>query len=172
MIDAMNLYLLRHGVAVARGSPGYAKDADRPLASKGERKVRRIAKAMQSLDLGFHLILSSPYCRARETAEIVARAMGLRKRLEYTESLTPEGTAKELIAFLSGHREKAENVLLVGHEPYMSELISLLLAGDSGFSMTLKKGGLCKLRLGALRHGRCACLEWLLTPRQMERIAG
>ena len=64
----MNLYILRHGIAVERGTPGYAKDADRPLTLEGERKLQLIAQAMKALDLAFDLILSSPYLRARQTA--------------------------------------------------------------------------------------------------------
>ena len=68
----MNLYILRHGIAVEHGAPGYAKDADRPLTPEGERKLGQIAEAMKALELTFDLILSSPYLRARQTAEIVA----------------------------------------------------------------------------------------------------
>jgi hypothetical protein len=50
-------------------------------------------------------------------------------------------------------------------------LISLLLSGDSGLCITMKKGGLCKLTVNALKHGQCAELEWLLTPKQMELMA-
>ena len=66
----MNLYLLRHGIAVERGTPGLDKDADRSLTPKGERRLWRITEAMEALKLSFDLILSSPYLRARQTAEI------------------------------------------------------------------------------------------------------
>jgi phosphohistidine phosphatase len=59
------------------------------------------------------------------------------------------------------------NVLLVGHEPGLSQLISLLVAGEAGVSILLKKGSLCKLSVESLKPGRCATLEWLLTPKQM-----
>ena len=75
----MDLYLLRHGIAVEPGSPGYAKDADRPLTPEGERKLGQIAEAMEALELSFDLILSSPYVRARQTAEIVAATLKARK---------------------------------------------------------------------------------------------
>ena len=61
--------------------------------------------------------------------------------------------------------------LLVGHEPYLGRLISTLLTGGPDLTLTLKKGGLCKLTVSRLRYGRCATLEWLLTPRQMIAIA-
>jgi len=166
----MNLYLLRHGLAVEPGAPGYAKDSARPLTPEGERKLRRIGKAMKAQDLSFDLILSSPYVRARQTAEIVAEALGLRKRLECTEDLTPGGSRRSLIASLNQRKPQPEEVLLVGHEPYLSEFISLLLSGETDLPVVMKKGGLCKLSIPAIEHGQCASLEWLLTPRQMTQM--
>ena len=58
--------------------------------------------------------------------------------------------------------------MLVGHEPYLSRLIALLTAGETGVAIDLKKGGLGKLEAESLHYGRCATLVWLLTPRQME----
>ena len=165
----MNLFLLRHGLAVERGTAGYERDADRPLTSKGERRLERIADAMAAMELTFDLILSSPYTRARQTAEIVAGSLGLKKQLEFSETLEPGGDPKALLAELNKH--EAKNVLLVGHEPYLSALISALTSGNTGVAIDFKKGGLCKLEVESPRHGRCATLAWLLTPRQMGLMA-
>ena len=73
----MNLYLLRHGIAVEPGTPGFAHDADRALTPEGERKLGKIAEAMEAMELRFDRVLSSPYLRARQTAEIIAKALGL-----------------------------------------------------------------------------------------------
>jgi len=167
----MNLYILRHGIAVEPGSPGYAKDADRPLTPEGERKLRQVAQAMEALELSFDLILSSPYLRVRQTAESVAEGLKARKRLELTDSLTPGGSTKKLIELLNRLEPSPESVLLVGHEPYLSGLISLLVSGKEAFAVTMKKGGLCKLSIESLQHGRCASLDWLLTPKQMALMA-
>jgi phosphohistidine phosphatase len=166
----MNLYLLRHGLAVEPGTPGF-RDADRPLTAEGEQKLRQCAQAMAALELSFDLILSSPYVRARETAEIVAAALGARKKLELEECLTPSGSTRSLVTRLSGLGPKVEEVMLVGHEPYLSGLISLLVWGQNAGLVTMKKGGLCKLAVDSPKHGRCATLEWLLTPKQMARMA-
>ncbi len=163
----MNLFLLRHGIAVEPDTPGYEKDADRPLTPEGERKLGQIAEAMEALELSFDLILSSPYVRARQTAEIVATALKARKALELSDSLTPGGSAKKLVELLNRLQPSPESVLLVGHEPHLSGLISLLVSGDTASAVVMKKGGLCKLSTDSLKHGRCAALEWLLTPRQM-----
>jgi phosphohistidine phosphatase len=167
----MNLYLLRHGLAVEPGTPGYAQDADRPLTPEGEGKLWKIAEGLEALGLSFDRILSSPYVRARQTAEIVAEALRAKKKLEFTDTLTPGGSRKKLIELLTHLDPAPEDVLLVGHEPYLSELISLFVSGDADLSITMKKAGLCKLSIQTLRPGRCATLEWLLTPKQMAMMA-
>src|SRR5207249_3311762 len=78
----MTLFILRHGLAVEPGTRDYPNDADRPLTAEGRSKLRQIAQAMKKLELEFDVILSSPYTRARQTAEIVADKLGARKHLE------------------------------------------------------------------------------------------
>jgi phosphohistidine phosphatase len=168
---AMNLYILRHGIAVDPGSPDYPHDADRPLTPKGERKLQQIAEAMQALELSFDLILSSPYVRARQTAEIIAEDLHDRKKLEFTDCLVPGGNHKNLIDLINGLKPQPENVLLSGHEPLLSSLISLLISGTTRIPIEMKKGGLCKLSVESLRPDACARLEWLLTPKQMALMA-
>ena len=167
----MKLYVLRHGIAVEPGTPGYANDADRPLTPEGERKLRQIAEAMEALELSFDLILSSPYLRARQTAEIIAEGLKAHKKLELSDSLTPGGSTKKLVELLNRLQPSPESVLLVGHEPYLSGLISLLASGRETLAVVMKKGGLCKLTTESLKQGRCAVLQWLLTPKQMALMA-
>jgi phosphohistidine phosphatase len=161
----MELYFLRHGIAVERGTPGYKDDSARPLTPKGRKQLKKIAAAMRRLELDFDVILSSPHLRAKETAEIVAG----RKRKEllaFCEALKPGGSVKNLVYQLG--RMSHEKILLVGHEPDLSRLISLLIAGEEGITIDFKKAGLCKLEIVKIRHGRCATLAWLLTPGQMK----
>ena len=163
----MDLYILRHAIAVERTAPGQKNDFDRPLSPEGEQKLRRIVKAMRNLELSFELILSSPYVRARETAEVAASALGLRKRLQLMETLGADGNPREFLAELRGIEPLPKSLLIVGHEPYLTTLVTLLVSGAAQPCLTLKKGGLCKLKIEALRVGRCATIEWLLTPRQL-----
>jgi phosphohistidine phosphatase len=164
----MNLYLLRHGAAVEPGTPGFDKDSDRPLTAKGEDRLREAARAMEKLELSFDLILSSPFLRAKQTAEIIAKNFKLRKKLAFSDDLTPAGNPRLLIQQLNRFRPEPENVLLVGHEPYLGKLVALLAAGNTSLEIDFKKGGLGKLEAESLRLGRCATLVWLLTPQQME----
>jgi phosphohistidine phosphatase len=124
---------------------------------------------MKKLELSFDLLLSSPFVRARQTAEIVASELKLKKRVEFFDGLVPGGNPKALIHALNELKPAPENILLVGHEPYLSQLISLLASGHAdAAAVEMKKGGLCKLEVGELRLGQCARLAWLLTPSQME----
>lgn len=163
----MNLFLLRHGIAVDRGLPGYEDDSQRPLTPKGAARIHRIAKAAKGLGLTFDLILSSPYLRAQQTAQVVASFYKIEDRLRLTENLTPATPPSALIGEIYETYAEALSILLVGHEPSMSTLASVLLTGDENLMMTLKKGGLCKLSVDELLYGRCATLEWLMTPKQM-----
>jgi phosphohistidine phosphatase len=162
----MEIYVLRHGIAVDRGTPGFKKDSDRPLTEEGEEKTRDISQAMLGMGLQFDLILSSPYARAKRTAQIVARE--LEEEVTTTDSLIPDGNALELIAEIND--EKPQRILLVGHEPDLSRLISVLMTGDSDALIELKKGGLCKLTTDKLTFGKCATLNWLLTPKQLRSM--
>lgn len=163
----MDFYILRHAIALERTTPGIKSDFDRPLSPDGEQKLRRVAKALRNLELTFELVLSSPYVRARETAELVTAAFGIRKRLELQDSLGADGNPREFLAELAARQPAPASVLVVGHEPYLSTMAALLLTGTARSCVTLKKAGICKLTIDRLRVGRCAHLEWLLTPRQM-----
>jgi phosphohistidine phosphatase len=166
----VNIFILRHGIAVERGTKGYEKDADRPLTAKGKRQLRKSAAAMRKMKLRFDLILSSPYERARRTAEIVAGELKLKKRLKFSDMLICEGDPESLIGQIAELKPAPKNLLLVGHEPYLSRLISRLVSGDEDVAMDFKKGGLCKLEAEKLDTGKCAQLEWLLTPKQMKEM--
>lgn len=163
----MNLYILRHGLAVDAAAVGLEKDSERPLTPKGERKLWRIAQALEELEISFDWILSSPYVRARRTAEILAEAQHSRKKVELSDHLTPAGSVKKLVELINRREPAPEDVLLVGHEPYLSDLISLLLSGSSQVAVVMKKAGLCKLCIEQLEPGHCATLEWLLTPKHL-----
>ena len=167
----MDLYLLRHGLAADLGTGGLQRDADRPLTDEGEHKIRAIAKAMRSMELSFDLLLSSPCVRARQTAELVARTLHATARLKLADYLVSGESQRRVVESLGQLEPLPASLLLVGHEPSLSELAALLLAGDPTLDLILKKGGLCKLTIKTLKPGRCAVLDWWLTPRQMLLMA-
>jgi phosphohistidine phosphatase len=167
----MELYLLRHGLAVERGTTGFEDDATRPLTPKGRRQLRKISAAIKQMDLRVELVLSSPLLRAKQTAEIVAAELKLKKRLKFSKALAPGGDATVLCRQLGRVKPAPEKVLLVGHEPDLSRLISRLVTGGLQLQLDFKKGGLCKLDAEKLKAGKCATLAWLLTPKQIRMMA-
>ena len=166
----MELYLLRHGLAVERGTAGFEDDFSRPLTPKGRRQLRKTAGAMKKLTRGVDLILSSPLLRAKQTADIVAAEWHLKKRLKYSNALAPGGATSILLRQLDREHPAPEKILLVGHEPDLSRLVSLLITGGPLLQMDFKKGGLCKLEADKLWAGQCATLACLLSPRQLRLL--
>jgi phosphohistidine phosphatase len=123
---------------------------------------------MRTIGAQFDFIVSSPLVRAIQTAEVVMKEMVIpREALVVTESLAPGGSRAALVREINRLAERAGSIVLVGHEPGLSELIGLFCSGRDDASIELKKGGFAKLETARLRTGRCATLEWLLTPKQL-----
>mgnify|MGYP003288396451 CR=1 FL=1 len=167
----MRISLVRHGIAVNRGTPGYDDDSQRPLTAKGERRMRRAAEGMLALGLAPDVLLSSPYRRAQQTADIVAQVLKISVGPHLSATLTPGGDPRQLIEELQSAGRTPQDMMLVGHEPYLSRLISTLLTGNPNLPVVMRKGGVCTLELDTLRFGRCAQLIWLLAPRHLRRLA-
>jgi phosphohistidine phosphatase len=166
----MELYLLRHAIAADRQDFA-GEDSERPLTPEGVRKMRRITKGMEAIGLSFDLIFTSPFRRAQDTAAIVASHFSVRRRVRLAAALKPRGSKRALIAELAALNEHANGVVLVGHEPYLSTLAAMLVFGRPMAGLNLKKGGLCRLSMEQIRYGRCAEMDWLLTPRQLMALA-
>jgi len=167
----MDLYILRHAIAEPKTGAFPRGDRQRKLTVEGSRRMRRIARGMKTAGLSFDVILTSPYVRARQTADIVAGVFGLEKQVELTAALAPGGIPVELIELLNRDYAARKSILLVGHEPGLSRLISVLLTGGPDLSLNLKKGGLCRLTVAHPRAGCRATLEFLLAPAQSRRLA-
>jgi phosphohistidine phosphatase len=165
-----NLYLLRHGEAEEQGPKWEGQDDQRPLTPEGINHFEQAVQGLKRLEVEFDQILASPFVRARQTAEILARGYNGRPKLELTGHLTPTGDPRKLIEDIRRHRMQYR-IVLVGHEPYLSKLVGELIGGENGCDLALKKGGICKLETEALEFGRCATLNWLLTQKQL-RVAG
>jgi phosphohistidine phosphatase len=160
----MNLYIVRHAVAVDEETAGYESDSERPLTDKGRKKMRQVAKGLRSLGVDFDLILSSPYVRARETAEILVDVFKMKKKITFTENLIPMANPELFIEEIN-QTYSVDSIAVVGHEPHLSTLIGILIAENAKIDVTLKKGGVCYITADDLHHNdHRATLEWLLTP--------
>ncbi len=123
----MHLLLLRHGPAEPK-SDWKGEDADRPLSPEGRLQVKDVAASLARLTVTPDLILTSPYVRARETAQIVADHFAMADRLAADERLAPGFGAKQLGKVLRAH-DDCKTLVLVGHEPDLSELVRTLTGG-------------------------------------------
>ena len=166
----MNIYVVRHAIAVDEGTPGYEDDSQRPLTAEGRKKMKKIARGLLEFGVELDRIVSSPYVRARDTAEILAAAFNLKKQVTISERLIPPGDFEGLVREI---REKydVDNLALVGHEPMWSQFTSWLLTGNNATPITLKKGGVCLLSAENLGGQGAVRLEWLLTPATMIALA-
>jgi phosphohistidine phosphatase len=159
------LYLLRHGIAVAPGTPGYDDDL-RPLTAKGERRMRQVAQGLRRLDLKLDRIVSSPLPRAWRTAEIVADSLEVPFLLEKDDALRAGRSANAIKNWLEGRHEDA--LMIVGHDPAFSDLVSLLTIGKTDPSISeLRKGGVAAF--AGLSDGGFH-LDWLARPRLLRRL--
>lgn len=160
------LYLLRHGIAVPHGGPGMSDD-QRPLTPEGEKHIRQVARGLRRLDLGLERIYTSPLPRAAKTAEIVADVLDLTDRLETADALAASRSAASIRDWLKIRPEAC--VMLVGHNPSLSELIGVLLTGGDGpLPLELRKGGIAALSAGI---GGKMELDWFARPRLIRQLS-
>ena len=163
----MNLYILRHGIAADRSSK-YPDDKLRPLTRKGIDRMRREAKGISAIGIAPDLIISSTLVRAVQTAEIVQQGLSAPSRLANSEALVPWAHPSQILQELSADYASAGSVMVVGHEPHMSSLVSYILTGEISWLIDLKKGALCSIDLSPSGRGQ---LLWALAPRQLRALA-
>jgi phosphohistidine phosphatase len=160
------LYILRHGLAVPHGTEGFADD-QRPLTEKGERRVRQVARGLRRIGLKVDRIVTSPLPRAARTAEIVADLLDVAYLLEESEALVPMAGAGSIRDWLAGRPES--RIMIVGHNPNLSELLTLLLTGRPGPVLCdLRKAGIAALRDDPNRRFQ---VDWIARPRVVRRLS-
>ena len=164
----MDLYFFRHGLAEDASRSGL--DRDRELTAVGIEKTRAAGQAFRKLGVQWDLALASPYARAWKTAEILVEQLDCQDRLQACGALASGQPPAPLLAELQRQSPQFTSILLVGHEPDLSHLISLLLTGSPRLSLTMKKGGLCRLSCHSPEPGTAA-LEWLLTSKLFDLMA-
>lgn len=158
----MKIILFRHGHAEELG-PRVKSDEARALTEKGRRKTSSMARLLQQLELTPNIIASSPLVRAIQTAEILANELHLNEVHECLE-LQPTGTAISVLAWLKKYTKSANTVLMVGHEPHLSKLLSWLLTGHMEVISTFKKSGFAVLEVDLKSTPLKANLEMLVAP--------
>jgi phosphohistidine phosphatase len=152
----MQLFFLRHGLAQDH-APGLA-DFDRELVPAGLEQVKRLTKKLAEWEVQPSVVYTSPRLRARQTAQIVTDYYGF--HLQVTERLDFEFNAQALQGLVDQH-QVGESLMVVGHEPSLSETIGYIIGGGN---ITLKKGGLARVDLFS-QHPLHGTLVWLIPPK-------
>ena len=164
----MRVYLLRHAIAAERGSAAYVDD-DRPLTEEGKDKMSKAAKGLASLVDNIDVILSSPLIRAHDTARIAARALRAENKVQICKELAAGGSLKNLMTYLSKFRS-LNSIMLVGHQPDLGFIASLLLGSETSI-IEFKKGSLCCIEVSTLPPRSKGTLIWHLQPKHLRALA-
>ncbi len=164
----MMLYILRH--ATAEDAPPGGDDGKRRLTDRSREKMKGAAAGFKTLDLKLDAILTSPLPRAHETADIVAAAYNNTPAPQVLPELGTGAAPSEVVSALR-HFAKLDSVMIVGHEPQLSALASLLLTGSpAGVHVLLRKGGCIALDLPTRFERGGAELHWMMTHRQLRKM--
>lgn len=157
----MDLFLMRHGMAIDRTAPGVRCDADRTLSEEGRRETSRVADILQTLDNRPTLVLTSPLKRAAETAAIVAGRCG-GAPVQECAALAPGGAPAELVGTL--RQCDPPCALAVGHMPDLTDLAFYLICGTPHGGLSFKPSGVCLIRFQGTPRAGAGTLEWLVSP--------
>ncbi len=165
----MKLYLMRHAVAVPRGTPGFDEDADRPLTDIGRKKLDSVCGGLSHLKPNWDLILTSSYLRAKQTAAAVANHFEMTHMVQEVPILAPGHTTKQLVAVLKD-LPAVKSLLLVGHEPSLSQHLSCFLFGTPRGLFIFKKAGVACLEFEHTPEESQGALAWMMGPGQLQRL--
>jgi phosphohistidine phosphatase len=157
----MELYLLRHGIA-EEGSAGQS-DADRALTAEGKRKLHSVVKVAMNAGCAPSLIVSSPYKRAVQTAQIAADGLKYKGELLRAEALIPSSNPASVWDEVRVHREEPQ-LLLTGHDPLFTDLAGYLL-GFPGLRIDFKKGAIVRIDFDKFSAEPRGTLKWMLVPK-------
>jgi phosphohistidine phosphatase len=162
----MLLLLIRHAHAGDRDPGRWPDDRDRPLTDKGRKVQRQVSRALRKRDLVPTRVLTSPWARAVETAEILARELKLPAPPSPCAALATEPELARLAADI-GEAGADAMVALVGHSPWMEELAALLLTGPgagAGLRIDYPKSGVMGIEVEAPAAG-AGELRFFLRPK-------
>lgn len=163
----MNLYLVRHAVAEETAASG--RDADRTLTADGKAKMRRAAEGLRALEVRIDLVLTSPYRRAIETAEILTEVLG-GSETRVLDELAAGADAARVLRALRPY-QALESLALVGHQPDLGSIASLVITGAPDLCpLPFKKGGVACLEIAVPRGDLRGELAWFATPKQLRAV--
>ena len=163
----MQLYIVRHGIAVDREDPKCPPDPERYLTEEGVEKTKHVAQGVAALTASADLLLTSPYVRATQTAEIFANALDYAKqKIRRTDLLLP-GAEPSLLFRELAKEKQASSIFLFGHAPQLDDVIAVALGSKKRLT-GLKKAGVALIELKRVSPPM-GMLVWLATPKLLRR---
>jgi phosphohistidine phosphatase len=161
-IETMDVYLVRHAHAEERDKATWPNDNKRPLAKEGKRRFASLLKRMNDLPDYVDILATSPLTRAKETADLLVEKAAWQPYVVWDELSVDMDPA--LVVEKLRNLRGVSSVALVGHEPQMSMLFSLLISGTkSGVHMEFKKGAIARIGFSPRKAGP-GKLHWLVAP--------
>ena len=165
----MRVYIFRHGEALSKGDPAISSDAERPLVEEGIRRSRQAIEGFVKLGIAVNAIFTSPWLRARQTAAIAAEVLGLSERLFELDQLAGDRPIEDVMSALVKHSH-LKDIMVVGHNPQLSELAAYLLSLSTGMQLDLKKSGICAVEVERMPPKNPGLLLWMMTPKQLRSL--
>ena len=159
----MDVYFLRHANA-GESLSNPKQDEKRPLDELGVEQSQRMGRVLAELGVEATVIISSPLMRATQTAALVAAEIGYKESVLLVNSLRPDATFDQFRDLLRRHL-KQKAIIVVGHNPTLSEFLSQLVSDEAtDSSIELKKGAVAKVEMKRRRP----LLHWMLTPKTVQ----
>jgi phosphohistidine phosphatase len=165
----VKIVLIRHADAGDPDPVRHPDDRTRPLVPAGEREHAAIARGLAKLDLGVTHVFTSPFLRARQTAEITVNALGWRGTPEAVEALGDRFTVDGLLQELRRLPNEAV-VMCFGHEPHLSRFAAHLLHPEGAVKLALAKSGVIALECSATPARGMGRLMFMVPPVEMQRL--
>ncbi len=160
----MRLYLIRHAWAGDPDASLWPDDSRRPLTTDGRKRFRRVAEALVERGVHPQIIASSPYVRARETADLLAKSLPQKPPLVELSALEPESNVAEALAWTVGRNES--QIAWVGHMPGMALLLASLVGAAEG-NVEFKKGACAAVDFDAQPTLGGGQLSWFITAKML-----
>ncbi len=160
----MDLFIIRHAWAEERDEAKYPDDALRPLTEEGRERFAKMVEFLVPRGLKPRVIATSPMLRCRQTAEILAAALGDKTKLVECKHLLPGGDPKRLFAWTDEYAAGVEQVAWVGHAPDVGFIATLLIGQDDGW-LNFKKGAIAAIRSSDSPDFGRGELQWFVTAK-------
>lgn len=163
----MEVFILRHGDT---NSKKLTDDSKRSLSENGIKEIENVSGFFEELEINFDHIFSSPLKRAKQTSEIILKKQNKSNFTELDE-LKPEGRVNEICKKLSSQKQDT-HILIVGHNPLLIDLVNYIInsADHISTNISLKTGGIIKIRISSLEPKIKGELQWMLTPKLIRKF--